>query len=426
MRSVYAAASPSVVSVRTGSGSGTGFLVDGDGTIVTNAHVVGDATQVQVRFNDDGPLHDARVLGVDASTDLAAIQVDASAAEGVRPLALADSGDVQVGDAAVAIGYPLGLDRTATAGIVSGLERQIQAPNGFSIDKVIQTDAPINPGNSGGPLLNASGEVIGVNSQIATAGGSGGSVGIGFAVPANTVRDVLPELKRGATPEHAFLGLSTSAASGGGAQVQQATAGGPAERAGLEAGDVVTRVDGDEVQDPDDIAAAIDDDAPGDEIEVTVRRGGDERTVTVTLGERQSPEETLGFRLPWLSVRPLDCRGMGSLASRSAFAAAVGVGLSMVGISVHGLVGVDAELQRSVTAAQRQVIEERALPVSSPRPGLDCPAPTRDDTRLSPLGSRRWARRIPHPSRPRWSSWPRARCWCSRSSASACSRRTSA
>ena len=290
VRSVYAAASPSVVSVRAGSGSGTGFLVDGDGTIVTNAHVVGDNQQVQVRFDDDGPLHDARVLGVDASTDLAAIQVDAGAAEGVRPLALADSADVQVGDAAVAIGYPLGLDRTATAGIVSGLERQIQAPNGFSIDRVIQTDAPINPGNSGGPLLNASGEVIGVNSQIATAGGSGGSVGIGFAVPANTVRDVLPELKRGATPEHAYLGLSTSPASGGGAQVQQATAGGPAERAGLEAGDVVARVDGDEVQDPDDIAAAIDDNEPGDEIEVTVQRGGDERTVTVTLGER--PNQT--------------------------------------------------------------------------------------------------------------------------------------
>jgi putative serine protease PepD len=286
VRGVYAAASPSVVSVRTGSGSGTGFLVESDGTIVTNAHVVGDASQVQVRFSDDGPLHDARVLGVDASTDLAAIKVDENAAEGVRPLRLADSGDVQVGDAAVAIGYPLGLDRTATAGIVSGLERQIQAPNGFSIDKVIQTDAPINPGNSGGPLLNASGEVIGVNSQIATAGGSGGSVGIGFAVPANTVREVLPQLERGATPEHPYLGLSTTAVSGGGAQVQQATAGGPAQRAGLEPGDVVTRVDGDTVQSPDDVAAAIDDNQPGDEIDVTVRRGGDERTVTVTLGKR--------------------------------------------------------------------------------------------------------------------------------------------
>jgi putative serine protease PepD len=286
VRSVYAAASPSVVSVRTGSGSGTGFLVESDGTIVTNAHVVGDATQVKVRFTDDGPLVDAEVLGVDASTDLAALKVDASAAEGVRPLALADSADVQVGDAAVAIGYPLGLDRTATAGIVSGLERQIQAPNGFSIDKVIQTDAPINPGNSGGPLLNAGGEVIGVNSQIATAGGSGGSVGIGFAVPANTVKEVLPDLKQGSAPERPFLGLTTSAAPGGGAQVQQATAGGPAQRAGLEPGDIVTRVDGEDVQDPDDIATAIENDAPGDEIDVTVRRGGDERTVTVKLGER--------------------------------------------------------------------------------------------------------------------------------------------
>jgi putative serine protease PepD len=286
VRSVYAAASPSVVSVRAGSGSGTGFLVESDGTIVTNAHVVGDNSQVQVRFTDDGPLVDAQVLGVDASTDLAALKVDAGAAEGVRPLTLADSSDVQVGDAAVAIGYPLGLDRTATAGIVSGLERQIQAPNGFSIDKVIQTDAPINPGNSGGPLLNAGGEVIGVNSQIATAGGSGGSVGIGFAVPANTVKEVLPELKQGSAPERAYLGLTSSPASGGGAQVQQATASGPAQRAGIEPGDVVTRVDGEPVQDPDDVATAIEDDAPGDEIEITVRRGGDERTLTVELGER--------------------------------------------------------------------------------------------------------------------------------------------
>jgi putative serine protease PepD len=175
--------------VRTPTGSGTGFLVNSSGTIVTNAHVVGDNKQVQVRFNDKGALHDAQVLSVDASTDLAAVKVDAGAAQGVRPLQLADSDKVQVGDSAIAIGYPLGLDRTATAGIISGLERQIQAPNGFSIDKVIQTDAPINPGNSGGPLLNARGEVIGINSQIATAG-SRGSVGIGFAVPINTAKRV--------------------------------------------------------------------------------------------------------------------------------------------------------------------------------------------------------------------------------------------
>jgi putative serine protease PepD len=288
-RAVYAAASPSVVSVRTGSGSGTGFLVDSDGTIVTNAHVVGDASEVQVRFEDDGDLHNAQVLGVDASTDLAAIKVDASAADGVRPLQLADSDKATVGDPVVAIGYPLGLDRTATAGIVSGLEREIQAPNGFSIDKVIQTDAPINPGNSGGPLLDARGRVIGVNSQIATAGGSNGSVGIGFAVPSNTVREVLPQLERGAPPEHAYLGVSTGAAPNGGAQVGEATAGGPAADAGIRAGDVITEVDGRQVRDPEDVAQAIEDNEPGDRVEVRVQRGGSEQTIEVTLGQR--PEQ---------------------------------------------------------------------------------------------------------------------------------------
>jgi putative serine protease PepD len=286
VRTIYAAASPSVVSVRTGEGSGTGFLVDSDGTIVTNAHVVGDNSQVQVRFTDDGDFHDARVLGVDASTDLAAIKVDAGAANGVKPLALADSDKVQVGDTALAIGYPLGLDRTATAGIVSGLERDIQAPNGFSIDKVIQTDAPINPGNSGGPLLNSNGEVIGVNSQIATSGGGNGSVGIGFAVPANTVKDVLPQLERGAQPEHAYLGVSTAPAQSGGAQVGDATAGGPAAEAGIQPGDVITEVDGNAVQDPEDVATAIEDKKPGDEVDVKVDRNGSEHTIQVTLGQR--------------------------------------------------------------------------------------------------------------------------------------------
>jgi putative serine protease PepD len=289
-RRVYAAASNSVVSIRTGSGSGTGFLVDSDGTIVTNAHVVGDSSEVEVRFEDGGDSHTAQVLGVDASTDLAAIKVDAGAADGVKPLALADSDKAIVGDPVVAIGYPLGLDRTATAGIVSGLNRDIQAPNGFSIDKVIQTDAPINPGNSGGPLLNASGQVIGVNSQIATAGGGNGSVGIGFAVPANTVRDVVPQLEKGSAPQHAYLGLSTGAAQNGeGAQVGDAPAGGPAAEAGIQPGDVITEVDGDQVRDPEDVAQAIENNKPGDRIDVKVRRGGSEQTIQVTLGER--PEQ---------------------------------------------------------------------------------------------------------------------------------------
>jgi putative serine protease PepD len=291
VRSIYAAASPSVASVRTSSGSGTGFLVDSNGTIVTNAHVVGGSNQVQVRFDDNGQYHDAQVLSVDASTDLAALKVDPSVAQGIRPLQLADSDGAQVGDTAVAIGYPLGLARTATAGIVSGLERQIQSPNGFSIDKVIQTDAPVNPGNSGGPLLNAKGQVVGVNSQIATAAGGGdGNIGISFAIPSNTVKQVLPSLESGSAPKHAYLGLQTTQAqSGSGAQVADATAGGPAARAGLQAGDVVTKVDGQAISSPDDVAQAIADNKPGDKVQVQVQRGGSQQTVDVTLGQR--PEQ---------------------------------------------------------------------------------------------------------------------------------------
>jgi len=292
VRTIYAAASPSVASVRTGQGSGTGFLVDSNGTIVTNAHVVGQAGNVQVRFNDKGAYHDAKVLSVDASTDLAAVKVDASDVQGIRPLELADSDKAQVGDSVVAIGYPLGLDRTATAGIVSGLERQIQSPNGFSIDKVIQTDAAVNPGNSGGPLLNDKGQVIGVNSQIATAAGGGeGNVGIAFSIPSNTVKQVLPALESGTQVKHAYLGLQTTTPQGGGsgAEIAQVTPNGPADRAGLQPGDVVVKVAGKPISSPDDVANAIAADKPGDKADVTVERNGSQHTVSVTLGQR--PEQ---------------------------------------------------------------------------------------------------------------------------------------
>jgi V8-like Glu-specific endopeptidase len=180
---IYAQASSGVVSVHVSSGSGTasgtGFVFDRDGTIVTNAHVVGDAQEAQVRFDDDAPVQ-ATVVGTDPSSDLAVLHVDPAQAGTLHPLTLAESDNVRVGDTAIAVGYPFGLDRTATAGIVSGLGRRIQAPNGVSIEEVIQTDAPINPGNSGGPLLDARGRVIGVNSQIATASGGGGNVGVGL------------------------------------------------------------------------------------------------------------------------------------------------------------------------------------------------------------------------------------------------------
>jgi putative serine protease PepD len=295
---IYDGVSDGVVSVqvaRSGAASsGTGFVIDRDGTIVTNAHVIGGAERAQVRFDDTGEAVPARVLGTDPSSDLAVLSVDRSSAPRLRVLPLADSDRVRVGDTAIAIGYPLGLDRTATAGIISGLGREIRAPNGFTIDEVIQTDAPINPGNSGGPLIDAAGRVIGVNSQIATAG-SQGNVGIGFAVPSNTVRDIVPKLKGGVTIERPFLGISTSPAlSGRGAVVREVTPGGPAADAGIKAsssllsndGDVIVSIDSRAITEPDDIVQAIEGKRPGDKVDLTVLRDGQEREVTVTLGQR--------------------------------------------------------------------------------------------------------------------------------------------
>lgn len=284
---IYDAVEDGVVAVRVGRGSGTGFVVDGDGTIVTNAHVVGSASSgATVRFGDDDRPVAAEILGTDPSTDLAALRVDPSAAD-LHPLALADSDAVDVGDAVVAVGHPFGLDRTATSGIVSGLGREIRAPNGFQIDEVIQTDAAINPGNSGGPLVDARGRVIGVNSQIATAGVAG-NVGVGFAVPSNTVRDVIPRLAAGETIDRAYLGVTTSEpARGRGATVEDVARGGPAARAGVLPGrDVIVRIDGRDVRGPADVAAVIADRDPGDRVDVEVRRDGATQTIEVELGTR--------------------------------------------------------------------------------------------------------------------------------------------
>ena len=203
---------------------------------------------------------------------------------------------MQVGDAAIAIGYPLGLDRTVTAGIISGLGREIQAPNGFSIDKVIQTDAPINPGNSGGPLLDAKGRVIGVNSQIATDGAGQGNVGIGFAVPSNTVREVVPKLEAGQTIAHPYMGVSTSeAVTGSGALVRRVAPGSPAAKAGLQAasssgegGDLIVAIAGTPIAGPDDVINAVTAKKPGDSVTVVVLRDGKRTTIDVVLGTRPS------------------------------------------------------------------------------------------------------------------------------------------
>jgi putative serine protease PepD len=297
---IYARVEAGVVSVQVpegGSGvaSGTGFVIEGDGTIVTNAHVIGEAERAFVTFEDGADPVRADVIGTDPSSDLAVLRVKpGDVGAPLRPLPLADSTDVRVGDLAVAIGYPLGLDRTATQGIVSGVGREIRAPNGFRIDKVIQTDAPINPGNSGGPLLDERGRVIGVNSQIATAG-SRGNVGIGFAVPSNTVRDVVPRLERGKAIERPFLGVTTTPRlTGDGAAVVEVSPGSPADKAGLEAGrgalgeggDIILAIDGRPVDAPDDVVDAVAGRRPGETVEVLVDRGGTQLRVKVKLGVR--------------------------------------------------------------------------------------------------------------------------------------------
>jgi putative serine protease PepD len=284
---VYAAVADAVVAVQVGRASGTGFVIDDRGTIVTNAHVLGESTAANVRRGDSRSAIRATVLGTDPSTDLAVLRVDPSDFGTPRPLTLADSDAVRVGDDVVAIGHPFGLDRTATAGIVSGLGREIQAPNGFSIDEVIQTDAAINPGNSGGPLVDMRGRVVGVNSQIATAGANG-NVGVGFAVPSNTVRDVVPRLARGEKIERAYLGLTTAAGSSG-VEVQAVVPGGPAARAGLERGDRILSVDGHTVGEPGDVTDAIDAREPGDTVTVEVERDGRRERIEVELGDRPTP-----------------------------------------------------------------------------------------------------------------------------------------
>ncbi len=267
-----------------GVATGSGFVTDTEGHVLTNNHVVEGAKSIEVKLGSSDATHSAEVVGVDPATDLALLKVDAPADQ-LHPLALGRSSKVQVGDPVVAIGNPFGLDRTVTSGIVSALQRQIQAPNGFAISNVIQTDAAINPGNSGGPLIDSSGSVIGINSQIETGGGSNGNVGIGFAVPIDTARSVVEQLKSGGTVEHAYLGVQ-GATINQTTIVKEAVAGGPAARAGIEAGDVIAKVNGERVSSMNEVIDAVNSAEPGDELDLTVLRGGDEKSFTVTLGNR--------------------------------------------------------------------------------------------------------------------------------------------
>ncbi|MFN2627787.1 MAG: S1C family serine protease [Gaiellaceae bacterium] len=285
---------------------GSGFVYDDQGDIVTNEHVVDGANSISVRF-PGGRTFAATLVGKDSSTDLAVIRVAAPGSL-LDPLGLTDSAAVQVGDGVVAIGSPFGLEGTVTTGIVSALHRQMQAPNGFTIDDAIQTDAAINHGNSGGPLLDLRGRVIGVNSQIES--DSGGNDGVGFAVPSNMVRSVVSQLLSSGTIRHAYLGVSVQtipAAAAAGLhsptgvafiRVRPHTA---AAKAGLKGatglrtvagapyptgGDVVTKIDGARVETAAELRAQIDAHKPGDTVELTVVRAARMRTVTVTLGAR--------------------------------------------------------------------------------------------------------------------------------------------
>jgi S1-C subfamily serine protease len=297
-----------------GQASGSAFVINSDGTMLTNWHVVENAVKVTVSF-EHGKTVEAKVVGKDPSNDLAVLRIPTEGLT-LHPLALGDSGKAQVGDPVLAIGNPFGLDRTLTTGVVSALQRQITAPNGFTIDNVLQTDAPINPGNSGGPLLNGAGQVIGINSQIETGGSGGGSVGIGFAVPIDTAKSELSQLEKGGTVRGAYLGVSTLAIDGAlsalnlpvksGALVQSVEAGTPAAKAGIRGGnlemqsgggkvsvggDIIVKVDGKAIASAEDLSSAIAAKKPGDTVTIELLRangGGGyvHKTVSVTLTAR--------------------------------------------------------------------------------------------------------------------------------------------
>jgi len=324
VREVYTRDSRGVVSVDvaatsdTGPAGGSGFVIDEAGHIVTNQHVVEGANEISVRFAD-GVRREAEVVGQDPSTDVALIKVDAPR-EALEPLTLGDSNAIGVGEPVIAIGNPLNVGISVTTGIVSGLGRPIKAPNNYTIDDAVQTDAAINPGNSGGPLLDSRGTVIGVTAQIASE--SGGFEGVGFAVPINTVKSVVKQLITDGEVVHGYIGVSMfelgidelSAYAGlsekalreryglpgNGAIVSEVTPGGPAQKAGIRGGDekeiegirvpigdVITEIEGEPVSTSEDVIEVVNSVKPGDRLLMTVVTPGEkERRVDVTVGTR--------------------------------------------------------------------------------------------------------------------------------------------
>jgi putative serine protease PepD len=310
---IYRADAPGVVDITTSStqnstgifgfgqsqqteGEGAGVVFDKKGDILTDEHVVSGATQVTVNF-PDGLKAPATVVGSDTGADLAVIRVKGVAASELHPLTIGDSSAVQVGDSVIAIGSPFGLPGTVTAGIVSALQRTIQAPNQFTIPNAIKTDAPINPGNSGGPLINAAGQVIGLNDQIETNNtngqGEGSSSGVGFATPSNSDLRVAKEIIATGQAHNAYVGVSLDPTVAGGAGIAKSSttsgaspiqSGSPAAKAGLQAGDIITAVNGTKVTSVNQFVATIANYAPGDTVTLTVNRGGSTKSIKLTLG----------------------------------------------------------------------------------------------------------------------------------------------
>jgi S1-C subfamily serine protease len=311
----YRAAAPGVVHIDAASQTeraiGSGFVIDKAGHIVTNYHVVRGATSIRVSFSNNERIK-TRVVGIDPSTDLAVLKVNVKS-RALRSLPLGNSDSVRVGDQVIAIGNPFGLDRSVTAGIVSAVQRRIEAPNQLSIEHVIQTDAALNHGNSGGPLLDAEGEVVGVNAQIETGDSTTqGSVGIGFAIPINTVRDVAATLIKDGKVEHPFLGIEGKTLVPSiarlfhlpvqnGVFVVSVRRGSGAAKAGLRGathevtvegeswpagGDLIVQADGQRVPTIERLIDVVAAKQPGDELQLRIVRGSEQLNITVKLGRQ--------------------------------------------------------------------------------------------------------------------------------------------
>jgi S1-C subfamily serine protease len=309
---IYQQTAPGVVTISTeiarggarafSQAEGSGIVADKQGDILTNAHVVAGATQLQVTFND-GHTATAQVKGVDQSADLAVVKVSVSQDQ-LHPLVVGNSDTLQVGDTALAIGTPFGLQGSFTAGIISGLNRSTTAPNGRALTGMIQTDAPINPGNSGGALLDGRGQLIGINDSIQSP--VEGNVGVGFAIPVNRAETLLPSLEKGVAIQHAWLGISGESVTSGtadqlglseksGVLVVDVVAGGPAAKAGLQANgqadagdDIITAIDGHPITTIEQLTQFLDTKKVGDHVTLSITRNGQHISVGVTLGNFQA------------------------------------------------------------------------------------------------------------------------------------------